>query len=177
MKIWLFGMCVLLWGGVAQAEPAADTYATVGDWEITADGNKRCSMSQVFTSVLADGVEVLAVIYDAKLEGVVLSWAGNKPKFLLASGSVDLDVAFMKKSSSKDSWSSKQFDYKKTNGTYHLHHALIGRTDTYSMLDDLATNEIIALFLGPTMITSLPLNATEAVAKLRICATNGDPAP
>ena len=40
MKNCLFGMCVLLWSGVAHAEPAADTYATVGDWEITADGNK-----------------------------------------------------------------------------------------------------------------------------------------
>ena len=48
MKILLLGTFALLWGGAAQAEPAADTYATVGDWDITADGNKRCSMTQVF---------------------------------------------------------------------------------------------------------------------------------
>jgi hypothetical protein len=177
MKIWLFGTFVLLWGGAAQAQPAADTYATVGDWEITADSNNRCSMTQVFTGVAADGVEVIGVVYDAKLEGVVLSWASNKPKYPLASGSVDLDVAFMKSSPSKESWSNKRFDSKNSDGTYRLHHALIGRTDTYGMLDDLATNEIVAIFFGPTMITSLPLNATEAVAKLRECATNGDRVP
>ena len=173
MRILLFGLCVSLWGGATQAQPAVATYAKVGDWEITADGNKRCSMSQVFTSTVPDDVEVLGVVYDAHLEGVVLSWAGNKPKYLLASGSVNLDVAFMKETSSKDNWSSKRFDYKKTNGTYYLHHAHIGRTDTYGMLNDLASNEILALFFGPTMITSLPLNATDAVAKLRECAMNG----
>ena len=177
MKNWLFGLCVLLWGGATQAEPVADRYARVGDWEITSDGNKRCSMSQVFTSALADGVEVLGVVYDAKLDGMVLSWAGNKPKYLLTSGSVDVDVAFIKGSSSNGSWSNKRFDYKKSDGTYYLHHALIGRTVTYDMLHDLASNDIVALFVGPTMITSLPLNATEAVAKLRECATNVDPAP
>ena len=81
MKNCLLGIFVLLWGGVAQAEPAADAYATVGDWEITADGNKRCSMSQVFTSVLADGVEVLAVIYDAKLEAWFLAGQAISPNF------------------------------------------------------------------------------------------------
>ena len=172
MRHWLFGMCALLGGGAAQGQPTGGTYAKVGHWEISAGDEKQCSMTQEFGSIVEEDVQVVGVVYDAKREAVVLSWAGKRPKYLLSSGSVNLDLGFMNDPATTETWSSKRFDYKKSGSTYYLHHVVMGRTDAETILRDIATNEIIALFLGPSMIMSLPLGAAEAVAKLRECSAS-----
>lgn len=41
------------------------------------------------------------------------------------------------------------------------------------ILRDLSSNEIVALYFGPTLLMSLPLHAADAVEKLRECTSNG----
>ena len=171
MRHCFIGISALLCAGFAQGNSTEGSYAKVGNWEIAVEGEKQCSMTQVFDSNVADEVQGLVVVYDAKREGAVLSWAGKKPKYLLASGSLNLDLGFNGASASEEKWRSKRFDYTKTaNGTYHLNHVVIGKAAADGILRDIATHEGISLFLGPTMIMSLPLGAAEAVAKLRECA-------
>jgi hypothetical protein len=174
MNHWLIGMSALLCAAAAQGSSAEGSYAKVGDWEITTESEKQCSMTQIFESNVADDVQGLIVVYDAKREGAVLSWAGKKPKYLLASGSLNLELDFQGNSASEEKWSSKRFDYtKKANGTYHLNHVVIGKAAADRILRDIESHEGISLFLGSTMIMSLPLGASEAVAKLRDCAAAG----
>ena len=51
-----------------------------------------------------------------------------------------------------------------------------GADEATGVLRDLATSEHVGLFLGPALLTSLPLDAAAAIAKLRECSENGGPA-
>jgi hypothetical protein len=48
-----------------------------------------------------------------------------------------------------------------------------GSADSERILRDLASNEGISLFLGPAVLQALPLDASDAVKKLRECALKG----
>ena len=172
MKIMILAASALLSAGAAQDAGPGQPYAKVGDWEITAEDDQQCSMTQLFESKVAEDVQVLSVLYDAK-KGVVLSLASRKPKYLLASGSAFFELAFIKGKSSDGSWGNRRFEYKKRGNTYYLHHVFAGHTDTDRILGDLSSNEIVSLFLGPTLVMGLPLNASGAVEKLRECVRKG----
>jgi hypothetical protein len=171
LRSWIFGLCTLLSAGAAQGAGLSEPYARVGDWEITAEDKQQCMMSQLFGSTVADEIQSLGIVYDGQREGVALSWASNKPKFLLPSGSLALDLAFMKGSSSNESWGSQDFQYKKVGSTYYFTHAFMGPADVERILGDISSSEIVSLFLGPTLMMGLPLNAAGAVEKLRECSS------
>lgn len=172
MRIMIICATALLSAGAAQGAAPSQSYATVGHWEITAEGNQRCGMTQLFESKVAEEIQVLSVLYDAQ-KGVVLSLATNKPKYLLASGTVFLDLGFMRGSLMDESWGSQKFDYGKAGNTYYLHHVFTGRSNVDRILRDLSSNETVSLFLGPTLMMGLPLNAAGAVEKLRECTLKG----
>lgn len=149
----------------------SEPYAKVGDWEITAEGKQRCSMMQMFDSKVADELQVLGVVYDGQ-KGVALSWASKKPKHLPASGSLELDLAFANGSSWDESWGSLAFNYRKVDGTYYFTHVFDRPKDVEGILRDLSANEMVSLFLGPTVMMGLPLDAAVAVETLRECTSN-----
>lgn len=171
MRSWIIGVCALLSAGAAQAEAGREPYAKVGAWEITADAAKNlCTMSRLYGMVDAEDTEGLLVIYNAQREGVLLGVASNKLKFLPSSGSLDFDLTFVTGSSLNESWGSRPFEYKKPDGRYLFTHVFTGPADVQRILRDLAGNEILSLFFGPTVMTGLPLDASGAVEKLRECS-------
>ena len=66
-----------------------------------------------------------------------------------------------------ESWASKSFHYRKPAGAYLFTLAL---KDAGRILGDFSDSESIALFFGPTGMTELPLDASDAIAMLRECA-------
>jgi hypothetical protein len=50
-------------------------------------------------------------------------------------------------------------------------HIFTGSSDSDRLLRDLASQRDIALFFGPTLMTSLRLDASDAVTKLRECSS------
>jgi hypothetical protein len=172
LKSWIFGVGALLSAGAAQGAVTSEPFATVGDWEITADDQQQCSMSQVFGSKVAEEVQLLGVTFDRQ-KGLALSWVSNKPGYLPSDGSINLHLAFLKGSSSNETWGSRAFSYRKVGRTYYFNHVFAGPTDIDRVLRDLSANEIISLNLGPTLMMALPLNAADAVEKLRECTLTG----
>jgi len=167
----IFGLCALLGVGIAQAEPVNEPYAKVGDWEITAENNRECVMKRLYGSKVADEAQGLIVLYDARRKTAALSWASPKPKLPPLSTSLDFDLAFLKGSSLNESWGSQTFEIQKPAGAYAFIHVFTNPADVERILGDLASHEAIALFFGPTLMTGLPLDASDAVAKLRECAS------
>lgn len=169
MRSWIIGVGALLSAGAAQA--AEEPYATAGDWEVTADTAKQlCAMKRLYGSVDADKVEGLLILYSAQKEAALLSWASNKMKFLPAEGTLHFDLSFLKGPTLNEAWGSQPFQYKKLDNTYSFTHVFKGPADVQRILRDLAGHESLALFFGPTVTTGLPLNASDAVDKLRECS-------
>ncbi|HVJ02795.1 MAG TPA: hypothetical protein VM662_11480 [Sphingomonas sp.] len=163
-------MCALLTASTAQAEGVSDPYATVGDWRITADNHKMCTMTRLYDSPVPEDVQALIVIYDAQRQIVSLNWAARKPKLPVLTDSLDFRLAFLKGKSMDESWGSQSFEIQKNDG-YLFTHVFKGGPDVQHILRDLASHEIITLFFGPLVTTSLYLNASGAVAKLRECSS------
>lgn len=174
MRSWMLGVCMLLNAGAAQAEAKDEVYTKVGNWELVARENQgRCSMKRLYGSVVPDQEQALVIMYNARDERVAFAWASNKPKFLPAHGSINLDLAFIKKSGLDESWGSQSFDYDKQPGGYFLVHVFIGSANAERILHDLASNEGLSLFLGPDVLMGVPLDAADAVKELRRCALTG----
>jgi hypothetical protein len=166
----ILGLCALLTAGAAQAERASEPYGTAGDWEITADNHRMCGMKRLYGSRVPEDVQGLIVLYDAQRQIASLSWATRKPALPVLSDLLDLNLAFLKRSSMNESWGSQPFQIQKGDG-YLFTHVFKGTTDVQRILRDLASHETIALFLGPSLKTGLHLDASDAVAKLRECAS------
>lgn len=172
MRGWIIGACALLSAGAAQGEVGHEPYAKVGKWGITADATKKqCTMDRLYGSTVSDEEEGLLVIYSAQTDGVLLGWASSKMKFLPPEGSLHFDLSFLKGESLNESWGSQPFEYRKLENNQHFFiHVFKGPADAQRILRDLAGHESITLFFGPTVMTGLPLDASDAVEKLRECS-------
>jgi hypothetical protein len=163
-------VCALLIAGAAQAEHVSEPYGKVGDWEITAENHRECGMRRVYGSSVADKAEGLIVLYDAQRQVALLGWMVRNPPFPPLGGPVHLDLAFLKGSSMGESWGNQPFQIQKGDG-YAITHIFAGSADVRRILRDIASRDIMALFLGPMVMMSHRLDASDAVAKLRECAS------
>lgn len=172
MRGWIIGVCALIGASAARAEGEREPYAQVGKWDIAADAAKRiCLMSRMYGSVDPDKVEGIMVLYNAQKQAASISWASKKIGFLpKEEGTLDFDLSFLKGSSLDESWGRKAFDYKKVADKYIFTHVFLGAADAKRILRDIAEHESITLFFGPSVLTGLPLDASEAVEKLRECS-------
>jgi hypothetical protein len=178
MKNWVIGVYALLTAGVAQGEESARTYARVGSWEISAEPpSRRCVMHRSYRSKAGNKSEGLTVLYAADKEGVLLVWSNDWMTYLPAKGDLDLGLAFKKGASVDEAWGSRSLHYDKVADLYYFTRAFTDAEETRRILRDLAANDSIGLFLGPALITNLPLDAFDAVEKLRECSLNGGRAP
>lgn len=173
MQRWVIGVYALLTAGVAQGEEAAEIFAKVGGWEISAEPHsKRCVMHRSYRSKAGNKSEGLTVLYAADKEGVLLVWSNDWMTYLPAKGNLDLGLAFKKGASVNGTWGSRNLHYDKVANAYYFTRTFTDAEEVRRVLRDLAANESIGLFLGPTLITSLPLDASHAVEKLRECSLN-----
>jgi hypothetical protein len=170
LKGKIFGVCALLTAGAAQAERVSEPYANVGDWEITAENHRECGMKRLYGSSVAEKEQGLIVLYDAQRQAASLTWVTRKPQFPPLSDSLHFDLAFLKGSAMNESWGSQPFQVQKGDG-YGFTHVFLGTAAVQRILRDLASHETIALFFGPTLMTGLHLDASDAVAKLRECSS------
>lgn len=169
MRGQIIGGCALLFAGAALAKGVSEPYATVDRWEIeTKDQN--CVMRRSYPATAKDGEEGLIVLYDAQREVVALGWVARKPTLPPLRDSLDFDLDFLKGSSLNEKWGSQSFKIEKTGDAYTYMHVFMGSTESDRFLRDLASHDAIALFFGPSLMTSLPLRSPDAVAKLRQCA-------
>jgi len=168
----IFGVCALLTAGAAQAERVSEPYGKVGDWEISAENHRECGMRSSYGNGVAEKEQGLFVLYDAQRQVALLGWAARKPPLPPVGGPVHLDLAFLKGSSMDESWGNQPFQSQKGDGDgYVFTHIFAGSTDVQRILRDLASHEAIALSFGPSLVTGLHLNASDAVAKLRECSS------
>jgi hypothetical protein len=175
LRNWIFAGCALLSASAAFGAAPSEPYAKVGDWVIDGDDQQRCAMSRLFESTATDPMEALVVVYSVK-QGLVLNWASKKPKFLPPRDSLALDLSFMRGKSWNETWGSQNFEYKKSGDTHQFHLVFADRNNVERMLTDLSSSKIVSLSLGPILMMSLPLDAADAVRKLRECAAQGRPA-
>ena len=174
MQRWVIWMYALLTAGAVQAEEANQTYAKVGGWEISAQPpSHRCVMQRFYRSKDSKKIEGLTVLYAADKEGVLLIWSNNWMTYLPAKGDLELGLGFRKGASVDQTWASRSLHYDKVGNDYLFTRAFTDAEDARRVLHDLAANEHIGLFLGPTLLTSIPLDASEAIEKLRECSSNG----
>lgn len=173
----IVGVCALLTASAAQAERVSEPYAVVGDWQITADNHQMCVMKRLYDSPVPEDAQGLIVAYEAQRQIVSLNWVARKPAFPVLSDSLDFRLAFLKGKSMNESWGSQPFQIQKGDG-YLFTHVFKGSADVQRILRDLGSHEIITLFFGPVVTTSLYLSASGAVAKLRECSSMlGEHAP
>lgn len=174
MRGWAIGVYALLMAGAASAEEAEQSYAKIGSWEISAwPPSNRCTMQRFYHSKVGKKFEILTVLYAADKEGVLLGWSNDWMTYLPAKGNLDLGLAFKKGASVDETWGSRSLHYDKVANVYHFTRAFTDAEEARRILRDLATNESIGLFLGPVLMTNLPLDASDAVEKLRECSLNG----
>jgi hypothetical protein len=167
----MIGVGALLAAGPAQGE---ETYARIGGWEISAQPpSHQCLMYRSYRSKDGKKVEDLTVLYAADKEGVLLDWSNDWMTYLPAKGDLELGLAFKEGASVDQSWGSRSLHYDKVGSTYHFTRAFTNAEEAHRVLRALASNESIGLFLGPVLMTSLPLDASDAVEKLRECSLNG----
>lgn len=172
MRAKLFSVCALLAAGAAQAERVSEPYAKVGDWEIIAENHKECGMRRLYGSSLAEKEQGLFVLYDAQRQVALFGWAMRKPPFPPLGGPIHLDLGFLKGSSMNESWGNQPFQIQKGDvDGYVATHIFAGSTDAQRILRDIASHDTVALFLGPMVMMSHRLDASDAVAKLRECAS------
>jgi hypothetical protein len=171
MRGRIIGLAALLWAGASQAQRVSEPYAKVGYWEITTENHRECAMKRVYPGKTADDEEGLIIGYDAQAKAAVLGWAPRKPKFPALTESLDLQLAFLNGSKRNESWESQPFRIAKSGDTYSLIHLFKGPGESDQFLRDLASHDTFALFLGQALMTGLPLNASDAVAKLRECSS------
>ena len=175
MLRWVIGVyALLLTSGAAQTEEVDQTYAKIGGWEISArPPSHRCVMQRFFGSKDGKKIEGLTVLYAADKEGVLLVWSNDWMTYLPAQGDLELGLAFRSGASVDQSWGSRSLHYKKVGNDYLFTRAFTNAQEASRVMHDLATNEHIGLFLGPALLTSMPLDASAAIEKLRECSLNG----
>ena len=178
MQRWILGVCALLTAGAAQAEETGQVYAKAGGWEILADPpSHRCVMQRFYRSKDGKKIEGLTVLYAADKEGVLIIWSNDWMTYLPAQGELELGLAFKKGASVDRSRASRSLHYKKVGKDYLFTLAFTDAKEAHQVLRDLGANEQIGLLLGPALLTSMPLDASEAIEKLRECSVNGGRAP
>jgi hypothetical protein len=166
-----FGVVALLTASSAQGE---ETYARVGSWEISAQPpSHRCLMYRSYRSKDGKKIEDLTVLYAADKEGVLLDWSNDWMTYLLAKGDLELGLVFKEGAAVDESWGSRSLHYDKVGNTNHFSRAFTNTEEAHRVLRKFASNESIGLFLGPVLMTNLPLDASQAVEKLRECSLNG----
>ena len=166
----MFCVFALLSAGTAQAERVSEPYAKVGYWEITTENHTECVMKSLYPGKVANDEQGLLVLYNAQQKFAAMSWAAHHPEFPPLRDSMVLDLAFLKGSSMNESWGSQAFQIDKHSDGYGFTHVFKGSADSDRFLRDLASHDSIALFLGPLLMTGLPLQASDAVRKLRECS-------
>jgi hypothetical protein len=162
----------LLTASAAQAEDAGKTYAKVGGWDISAESPNRCLMQRFYRSKNGKNVEGLTVLYAADKEGVLLLWSNDRMTYLSIKGDLELGLIFGKGESVDQSWGSRRLHYDKVGNDYVFTRAFTSADEAGRVLQALAENEHIGLLLGPTLLTSIPLDASQAIEKLRECSLN-----
>lgn len=173
----IFGLCALLIAGAARAERVSEPYGTAGDWEISTENHHMCAMKRRYGGAAPEEEQGLIVVYDPQRQLVSLNWLARKPAIAPVGAKLPLSLAFLKGKSMDESWGNQTFQIEKGDG-YLFTHIFSGPKDAERILHDLASNQTIALFLGPSLMTGLFLNASEATAKLRECASKlADGAP
>jgi hypothetical protein len=171
MQGWVIGVTALLAAGAAQA--ADSVYAKVGSWEISADTPSRCVMQRFYRSKDGKKIEGLTVLYAADKEGVLLLWTNDWMTYLPVKGNLELGLAFRKGEAADQSWGSRNLPYERIGDTYYFTIAFKSAEETGRILRDLAASDHFGLLLGPALLTSMPLDASEAVVKLRECSMSG----
>lgn len=171
MRGRIIGVYALLSASASQAERVSEPYAKVGYWEITTDNHSVCVMKSVYPGKVADGDQALIIGYNGRQKAAVLSWTPRKPELPALTDSLNLELSFLKGRSLNESWGSQPFEIEKSADTYSFIHVFKGSTDSDRFLRDLASHDALALFFGPGLLTSLPLKASDAVAKLRECSS------
>ena len=171
MKGRMIGVTALLCAGAAQAERVSEPYAKVGYWEITTENHRECAMKREYPGKTADDEEGLIIVYEPRTKAAVLVWGARKPKIPALTDSLDLQLSFLKGKSLDDSWGSQPIDIAKSGDSSGFIHLFKPPIDGERFLRDVASHDTFALFLGPVLMTGLPLNASDAVAKLRECSS------
>ncbi len=171
MKGWMIGVCALMSASASQAEQVREPYAKVGYWEITAEKHSFCLMKSGYPGKVADEDEALMIAYNAQQKMTLLSWTPRKPKFPALADTLDFNLSFLKGKSLSESWGSRPFHIEKSADTTSFIAVFKGPADSDRILRDVASHEALVLFFGPGMLTSLPLKASDAVAKLRECSS------
>ena len=171
MRVRTIGVCALLCASAAQAERVSEPYAKVGYWEITTENHRECAMKREYPGKVADEDEGLMFVYDPQTKAAVLGWAQRKPKLPALTDSLDLQLSFLNASKRNESLDSLPFRIAKSGDGYSFIHLFKAPGEGERFLRDIASHDTFALFFGPSLMTGLPLNASDAVAKLRECAS------
>ena len=170
LRNWIVGVCALLAAGAAQAQDAEEHYAKVGAWEIAAEPARNlCKMYRYYGSSVDDHIEGLVVRYDAT-KAVWLTWSTDGSTPFPGDGQIDLYLNFLTGKSINEKWGSRTFRHGKPEDTRYFASVFNGSKDSLRILRDLAENDLIGLYLGPTLMTALSLDATEATQALRDCS-------
>ena len=172
MRGWIIGTYALLVAGAAQAQQVSEPYATAGQWELTAENHKACMMKREFVIKGTGDAQVLAIYTDPQGDVTVLGWGTHKPKLPPLSDSLDFGLTFIRKGMPLNkTWGSQPFEIDKFGDEYRFSHVFKGSLGSDRFLGDLASSEIISLWFGPALMMSLPLDASDAVTKLRECSS------
>jgi hypothetical protein len=180
LRTWIVGGAALLAAGAAHAEGNDAPYAEVDGWEITALGEKYCTMESWFTNDETGATEVLLVLYDAGREAVGLTWGSSSEEHVPPTEYVDLAPFFAKRSGSRDSWMNRSFHYQARGDINYFTHVFKDADDSRNLLSNLGKYTSIALFHGEDLMMAIPLPASVATDKLRECSSQfvqGAPLP
>ena len=172
MQGWVMGVSALFSAGASQA--ADSTYAQVGSWEISAQPpSQQCLMQRFYRGKDGKKIEGLTILYAADKEGVLLVWTNDWMTYLPVKGDLKLGLAFRHGESADLSWGSRDLPYEKIGNTIYFTLVFKSAAEAQRILHDLAASDHFGLLLGPGLLTSMPLDASEAVVKLRECAMRG----
>jgi len=171
MRGRLLGVFALLSAGASHAEITSEPYAVIGDWKVTANNRGQCAMARFYPGSAKYDDEGLIVVYDAQRKAAALTWVSTKPALPPLGDSLDLELSLLGGASKNARWGSQLFKTEKRADTYGFTHVFIGSTDSERFLSDIGAHETFALFLGPTLMAGLRLNASDAVTKLRECSS------
>jgi hypothetical protein len=172
MRGRIIGVYALLGAGASQAQPVSEPYAQASRWEITTENHRACMMKRFYVLNDSGDEQALVIFYDAQRKAAVLGWGTRKPKLPPLSDSLDFELSFTLKGTSRNaSWGNQTFQIQKLGDEYRFSHVFRDSTDSDRVLRDLASSDTIGLWLGPTLMMALPLSASDAVTKLRECSS------
>jgi hypothetical protein len=178
LRKWIFGACALLSAGAAQGQAASKAEGKVGNWEVTAEENNRCTIKRLYGNDIAKPPQGgLVLMYDPRAKDLAFAWASIKPTYLPGEGDQDFGIAFVTGRSVDVSWGHPSFSYKKRLDTYYFTHVFSGEVEVERFLHDVTSNEGLVFFYGPTPVVGFTLDAAGAVEKLRACASKVEGAP